>query len=319
VQPVVDALAPPQPEQSAVASTSAKRLPTEEEAQNYADQLTIQYQRYAPGNSLLISAGQRLAIVQEMFGTPHGKTVLIAVLSRQPDSPSTPEPLVSRHIANLTCVLRKESDEAKWTLEPWSTYDTKVVRFKKRPAWMLSVFGHVRQGDDLSDALNATPLETVAEQEEREVITTRNLSNVLKILSEGTSEEQIACILHLHKRLYHRKPDELRTLLNKSGVPLRTLTFVEEACKRCEVCRRWSAIGTKAAVKTRLSGRFNHMIYADLVFIGQPPAMFFVCVDDAIRYTTVHYLEWKDFSCLEKAFRRSWIQHFGPPAIIRSD
>ena len=44
-----------------------------------------------------------------------------------------------------------------------------------------------------------------------------------------------------------------------------------------------------------------------------------VCVDDCIRVTTVWYIEFKDFSTLEQAFRHSWIRRFGPPSRLRSD
>jgi hypothetical protein len=159
----------------AVPDATAKRKQTDETSSKHLEQLIIQHQRYAPGNAFVISAGQRLAVVQELFGTPHGKTVMVAVLSRQPTEPASPEPMASRHIANLSCVLRKESDDSSWTFEPWGTYDNKVTKFKKRPAWMFSVFGHIRQGDDLSDSLAASPLEAVEEQADREVVTTRSL------------------------------------------------------------------------------------------------------------------------------------------------
>ena len=314
----VDALAPA-PLVPVAEGVIEKRRPTDEAQANHLDQMIIQRKRFAPGNSFIISTGPRLAVIQELFGTPHGKTVLVAVLARLPTEQASPEPMISRHIANLSLVMTKDSEDAAWSHTPWGPYDVKSSRYKRRPQWQFTAFGHERLGDDLADHVHATPLETVAEQADRDAIATRSLPVVLKGLVEGNSEEQISIILALHKRLYHRKSGELRELLNKSGVPMRVLTLVEEACNRCEVCRRWSAVSTKAAVKTRLSGRFNHMIYADLVFVGQPPSMYFVCVDDAIRYTTVAYLEYKNIQCLEKILRRSWIQHYGPPQIIRSD
>jgi hypothetical protein len=314
-----DALAPAPLVANTEDQLAVRRKQADEAMSNHLNNLAEKRKRYAPGNAFVISTGPQLAMIQELFGTPHGKTVKVAVLAHSPPEPASPEPMVSRHVANLSLVMTRVSEDSNWTIEPWGPYEVKANKYKKRPLWQFTAFGHARLHDDFADHTLSTPLDTVAEQTEHDAIASRSLPAVLKALSEGNTETQIQVILALHRRLYHRKSDELRELLHKSGVPLRALTLVNEACNRCDVCRRWAAVAAKASVKTRLSGRFNHLVYADLVFIGQPAMMFFVCVDDAIRYTTCMFLEWKDFSCLEKALRRSWIQHFGPMSIIRSD
>jgi hypothetical protein len=63
--------------------------------------------------------------------------------------------------------------------------------------------------------------------------------------------------------------------------------------------------------------RFNSHVWADLMFIHE--WIFLIVVDDCTRYTTVHHTDYKNWDSLEKAFRRSWVQHFGPPLKITID
>jgi hypothetical protein len=69
-----------------------------------------------------------------------------------------------------------------------------------------------------------------------------------------------------------------------------------------------------------MSPKFNGLVYGDLVFLSAPVNMSFqVLIDDAIRYTTIRAVDYKDYSCLEKSFRRGWISLFGPMNVFRTD
>ena len=106
--------------------------------------------------------------------------------------------------------------------------------------------------------------------------------------------------------------------MSRSGVPIRTLALVADACKLCDICKRWSPIGTKPAARSSLAHSFNESVYADLVFFEDGLVYLFL-VDEAIRYLVITYVDGKTFEKLETAIRRAWIHQFGPPKQIISD
>ena len=143
------------------------------------------------------------------------------------------------------------------------------------------------------------------------------LSQTLQTLVEGTTEDKIRLILTLHRRYFHKPAEELRTILQRLGIPIRSLALVKTAIDHCEVCRRWQRVGAKPAIKFNLSPTFNQLIYGDVAFIGNES--YLLLVDDAVRFCIVHEIDLKDFTGLEQAFRRGWLAHFGPPAALRTD
>ena len=126
-------------------------------------------------------------------------------------------------------------------------------------------------------------------------------------------------ILALHRRLHHKRADELRVLLRRAGVPIATLAHVEAALEGCIECRRWAQVGAKPAIKSRISARFNQLVYGDIVFVVEPPSMFLLLLDDAIRWTSVWYIDYKNTQSLIQAVRRSWLAQYGPTQRLRSD
>jgi hypothetical protein len=124
-------------------------------------------------------------------------------------------------------------------------------------------------------------------------------------------------ILSLHRRLYHKPAEQLRTILSKAGVPIRCLALVRDAVELCEVCLRWKRPGNTPMVKTSLAGQFNEMVYADLVFSGD--WVFLLVVDDCIRFMHIPVCDFKSFQGIEKCLGRGWLAHFGTPARIRTD
>ena len=103
---------------------------------------------------------------------------------------------------------------------------------------------HTTEADSLAEQALESPFATVAEQQELDVQNITSLTGVLKTLCESDSvEKQIPVTLALHKCLYHRKEEELVTLLTRAGIPSRHLTRIKEAVDRCEYSRRWSQSG----------------------------------------------------------------------------
>ena len=302
------------------APDNARRTTVEKTAADLLSRILTERARLAPGNAFTISVPSKLKTLQELFGTPHGKTIKLAVLARKPKAPATPEPVVSRLIANLCMRIVLDTADGTWTRSKWQEYTVVKQKYQRPPEWECTLFGLNTEADSLAEQVIASPLETVAEQQELDVQNTTSLTGVLKTLCESDSvEKQIAVILALHKRLYHRKAEELTTLLTRAGIPSRHLTRIKEAVDRCEYCRRWSQIAAKPSIKTRISARFNELVYCDIVYLDSPPTLHMVCVDDCIRVTTVWYIEFRDFTTLEQAFRHSWLRRFGPPSRLRSD
>ena len=241
-------------------------------------------------------------------------------MTRAPPAIAPPEPLLSRSNVEYQLVATLPSANSEtWTIVPWRipVFDEK---YKKKPAYELVLYANAQSEGDLAEHLESTPLEDAAERKDIDLHSLESLPTVLRILNEGNDTERVKMLTNLHKRLYHRKADELRTILRRSGLPTRLLALCEEAVEACELCRRWQKIHAKPTVKLNLSKRFNHMVYGDLIFVGEPTQyIFLVLVDDCIRWTGVSYVEFKDFTSLEKAFRQNWVSRFGPPHILRSD
>ena len=140
---------------------------------------------------------------------------------------------------------------------------------------------------------------------------------ILRTLVEGSTEDKLKLLLGIHRRLYHKPVKEMRQILTRSGVPIRILALVEDAVALCETCKRWQRAGISPVIRTRLSTKFNQLLLCDLVFFDD--AVFWFGVDDAIRYAVIHWVEYKDWSSLEAALRRGWINHYGPPRRIHID
>ena len=153
----------------------------------------------------------------------------------------------------LVTVMTKLDDKTPWTILRWSPLkdDTK---FRKQPMWVLSLFGWPRTDGDLQDHLRSTPLEELSDaQDALDSWNDRSLPTTLRVLATGSREQKLDLLLKLHRRLYHRPPAELRTLLHRAGVPWTVLPLVATACSLCPTCRQWQVGGTRPAVKVRLA------------------------------------------------------------------
>ena len=299
----------------------AEARPMLEEDTRALDALKTQaMQRLSAGAAITIQVGPRMKILQELFGTPHGKSIRLAILTRSPPAIAPPEPILSRANAEYQLVATLATADAKnWSVKPWRTpvFDT---RYTKKPALELVLYGNAQSDTDLAEHLEATTLETLEERQETDMKALDSLPTVLRILNEGSDAEKVKTLTALHKRLHHRKADELRTILRKSGLPVRVLALCEEAVDNCTTCRRWAKQHTKPAVKVNLSKEFNQLVYADIMFIGEPATrMFLVLVDDCIRMCAIRNIDFRDFASLEKGLRQAWITRYGPMIVLRSD
>ena len=121
----------------------------------------------------------------------------------------------------------------------------------------------------------------------------------------------------MHKRRYHKEAEELRKLLSRSGVPLSSLTLVQEAVESCPICAAWRGSKSKPVLKVRQAPRFNHTVYCDLAFFSD--CTVFVACDETTRFSVLARAEYKDEVSLEAIFRRNWVSKFGPPHVFRCD
>jgi hypothetical protein len=150
-------------------------------------------------------------------------------------------------------------------------------------------------------------------------VNTSSLPAVLKVLVNGDQPEQLRMLLMLHKRLQHKRADELRKILNQSGVPGRVLAMLDDAVSLCDQCRRWQVPHSSPATKGNITNRFNGLVYGDLIFVSDPAMILLVMIDDCIRFTVVRNVSYRDFTSLTECVRQGWFSWFGPPETFRTD
>ena len=224
--------------------------------------------------------------------------------------------MLARSKAECQLVLTKfkDSDDSEWHVTKWVPFN--LVSFRQKPAWLVVLYGHRRNDLDIQSAL-ADPLDTEVDQRQVERIEL-TLPVVLQTLTNGTQEEKLKMLGDLHKKMYHKSADQMRHILKRSGVPLRTLALVGDAVQACAICARWSKPGTKPAVRTQLATSFNERVYGDLLFFDDGQVFLFL-IDESIRYSVIVSVTGKSFDTLEQAYRRGWIAQFGPPRSFISD
>ena len=253
-------------------------------------------------------------MLQDLVGTPSGKVVMAALICCKPKATVPPEPLVSRDAAPLKLELVLEPKASTWTLYPWQKYST--VIYNKAPDWTIIVFGREASEHDMTGN-TASPLDTVLAQRQSTALGHIALPEFLRTLAEGSEEERLKMILLLHKRLYHKPPDDLRRTLVQAGAPLHSSSLVSKAVAMCDVCNTWAKAHAKPTMKTLHSARFNAIVYIDLIYFDR--FIVFIGVDEAIRFTVLAIADYKDTHSLMTIFRREWIRWFGPPRVVRSD
>ena len=179
--------------------------------------------RIGDGGTISIQTGDRLNLFQEMLGSPAGFVVSLVIVARRPSGIPHPEPMSSRDSVPMMIFLTKTADDQPhWRVSRWIKTNV-TLKFKKKPSWVIVCFGRSRGDADLHDLITATPLEVAADQREAIAQVPVTFGTVMKTLTEGSSEDKLSLLLRLHKRFYHRPSDQLRALLRRAGVPIRTL------------------------------------------------------------------------------------------------
>ena len=276
----------------------------------------------ANGGQRTFQTGPKVRLLQEMYGTPVGRTIRLVILTRKPGMIPIPEPLVSRALLSHFLMLTQDTPTSNWTNHGWREIGELISSPRtlvRKPQWSLLLFALESTEGDLAEHLQSTTLETLEQRAELDKMNSSSLPAVLKVLLEGSQQEQLRMLLTLHKRLYHKRPEELRAILNKSGVPGRILGMLNDAVSLCNECRRWQTTHASPAIKTRLSDHFNKLVYADLIFISDPALVMLVMVDDSIRWTVIENVFFKDFHTLTEHFRKAWLKQYGPMETLRTD
>ena len=272
--------------------------------------------RIANGGRYHIQTGPRLRNLQELFGTPHGKIIVLAAIFKKPAAKVPPEPLASRTVAPLVFELcKRTATQEKWTIEPWKPYAHTV--YAKKPYLTVLLYGRNHSEADKLLELETSPWHELAAASSDAKLPLDNLPSFMKTLQSGTPEQKEELILALHRRLYHRSAGEMRALLQRAGVPLSTLASVSSIIEKCQVCRNWARGHAKPVIKVRSAPRFNHTIYGDLVFFTDYTVS--LIVDESLRVCSLTVVDSKDVDTCEKVVRRSWINRYGPPKIFRGD
>lgn len=125
-------------------------------------------------------------MLEELFGTPHHKVVMGAVISRKPKSTIPPEPMLSRASAPLKLELVLEPKASTWTLHPWQKYST--VIYNKSPEWTIIVFGREASTEDMSGN-SSSPWDTVIQARKDQETPLHSLPSFMKVMHQGSTEE----------------------------------------------------------------------------------------------------------------------------------
>jgi hypothetical protein len=173
--------------------------------------------------------------------------------------------MLARNLAEFQLVVTKfkDSDDSPWHMTKWVPFN--LTKFHQKPAWLVVLYGKRRDDSTLDEAV-ASPLDVEADQREGDRANL-TLPVVLEVLTSGSNEEKMRVLLQLHKMMYHKSADQMRIILRRSGVPIRTLSLVGDAVKSCPICAKWEKPGTKPSMKTHLSLNFNESVFGDLLFL----------------------------------------------------
>jgi hypothetical protein len=191
----------------------------------------------ANGGQRTFQTGPKIKVLQEIFGTPANKTIRLAILTKKAPMIALPEPMVSRALLSHFLHLSQDNAEAGWTNHGWRGIGELLTvsrAFTRRPIWSIVLYAIESDPSDLAQHMESTPLESIAERAEIDSANTSSLPVVLRTLTEGDQQAQLRMLLAIHKRLMHKPAEELRQILNRSGIPSRTLAMINDACALCE-------------------------------------------------------------------------------------
>jgi hypothetical protein len=112
--------------------------------------------RLSSGTEMTVQAGPRLKVLQELFGTPHGRVALAAKWAMKPAARPSPEPLMSRRDVPLVyeLVLQK-ANTTTWQITPWQPFAEHTC--SRKPALVCVLFGRESSSDDLARELKDNP------------------------------------------------------------------------------------------------------------------------------------------------------------------
>ena len=116
-----------------------------------------------------------------------------------------------------------------------------MCTYNKKPDAIIFMHGRDVTNADQAAVLPDSPWHEIAAA--AEAVGGNNalasLPKFLEVLQSGNRDEKLDLLLKMHKRLYHKEAEELRKLLSRSGVPLSSLTLVQEAVESCPICANW--------------------------------------------------------------------------------
>jgi hypothetical protein len=191
--------------------------------------------------------------------------IVLAAIFKKPAARVPPEPLVSRTVATHVLELHKmHAKQDNWKIEKWEPY--RHLIYAKRPYLTVLLYGRDHSGADTQLDLKNSPWGELAQASSDAKLPLDNLPGFLKTFQNGSADEKRELILALHRRLYHKPASDMRTILQRAGVPLSVLATVSSALEHCDVCKNWSRGHAQPVIKIRGAIRFNATIYGDLVF-----------------------------------------------------
>ena len=168
---------------------------------------------------------------------------------------------------------------------PWDRIDRKKEeRYRsERIQWAVHVFARQRlrrTGTEPAASGEVPDVEDVLRGLGASVDLPRSLGRLTKFLMSPERKQRLRGLQVLHRRFWHAKLQDLKTLLERGGVDLDEAE-IKAVIDACPVCRAWKKPSIPPKIKMNLAEKFNDEIDFDFFFYkGQPVGLF---VDHATR------------------------------------
>ena len=124
-------------------------------------------------------------------------------------------------------------------------------------------------------------------------------------------------LLGLHERFWHSTASDLQSLLSRAGMPSDVVKLVPEVVASCAICRKYSRLKSKPAVKTNHPMVFGEEVQADYFQLWNQ--WFMILIDVATRYKIVVKVAGRDLPTALQVLLHHWLRFFGPMRRLVSD
>ena len=125
-------------------------------------------------------------------------------------------------------------------------------------------------------------------------------------------------LLGLHERMWHCTLGDLRSVLQRCGMPHGVWRHASDAVASCAICRKLARSCRRPQNRgALLNTHFNDVVQVDLFRYGDQ--WFLLVIDEVTRFKVATLCESRDLTHILSALMRGWIRFFGPMRTLVSD